>query len=200
MYLNEKDRKQVDFYYKQFLIHLKSFLQQDKYLSALDCSKKVIHMLHSGLFSMDKKICFDEEFKYLFLYDLSDGVQVSYGVCCCRHASAFLNDLLRILGFDSSLKPIFINEDGNWHKGCSLLDTFNHVVVFLKEGDCSYLVDPQNKFIFRVEDNQDLTLLNLDIDFCTEYDDINIQNTGMILKKYYHLQSLGIEHVYDYSY
>ena len=34
----------------------------------------------------------------------------------------------------------------------------------------------------------------------TKYPDDNIKEIGLVLKKYYKLQELGVDHIYDYSY
>ncbi len=70
----------------------------------------------------------------------------------------------------------------------------------LNNNNFIYLLDSQNKFILGIDDYEKLTLLDLDIDFCVEYEDFYIKNLENVLKKYYHLRSLGVEYVYNYSY
>lgn len=157
-------------------------------------------MLKNGQFSINKSIVYDDQFKYLALPNLNnDGSYVMYGICCCRHASVFLDDVLKILGFDSSLLYIFIDENNCWQ----VAEPFcaNHLVVLLKVNDYEYLLDPIHSFILKKEKDQTLTKLDCDtLELIENYQDSNIDTIGRILKKYYDLDRLGIDYLYDYRY
>lgn len=56
----------------------------------LEYSKLFFCMLHGGFFSMDGTIKFDNNYDYLGLaVEISQGVQVMHGICCCRYATEF---------------------------------------------------------------------------------------------------------------
>lgn len=198
LYLTNKDKKVINSSYKSFLTNFKQIIKSKSIHNGLDCSKLIIDMLQSGQFSMEQSIRFDNQFRYLDFPNISsDGIYVMYGVCCCRHASMLVYDILQTLGFSSSLLYIFIDESNNWHISKPL--GANHLTVLLKDHDCEYILDPVNYYILKKEKNNTLTSLNLDIlDPFTSYEDSNIQKIGKVLKKYYQLQKLGIDYVYDY--
>lgn len=195
------DKEFIDNSYKSFLLNLKFFLECGKDRDALEYSKIVIDMLHKGQFSMNRKIVFCNDHNYLSLPSIiSNGVYVTYGICCCRHATFLLNDILCSLGFDFSLMYIFVDKDGNWHKINPTVDKCNHVVIVLTNKDHKYYIDAANKFLLEQIDNHVLSLDVNPLDNSLDYQDTNIIEIGKVLKKYYMYRELGIDHVYEYKY
>lgn len=93
----DDDKKVVKDAYKTILLNLKNYLKQYDAKDELEYSKIVFSMLHSGLFSISGTINFDNNYDYLGLpVEISQGVQVMYGICCCRHVTEFLYNLLCI--------------------------------------------------------------------------------------------------------
>lgn len=198
--LTISDKKIIDNSYKSFLLNLKSFLECGKDRSALDYSKTVMDMLHKGQFSMDRTIFFRNDYNYLSLPSIiSNGVYVTYGICCCRHATFLLNDILCSLGFDISIMYIFIDKDGNWHKIDPRVDRCNHVVIVLTNNDHKYYIDAANKFLLEQVGDSVLSLDVEPLDNSLDYQDANIIEIGKVLKKYYMYKELGIDHVYEYD-
>lgn len=202
--LTNDDKKVIDNGYKQFLCNLKLHFENNEIKNALDCCMILIHMLRSGQFSIEKAIRFDDKFEYLALPNLDNiATQIMYGVCCCRHASSFVNDVLQLLGFNTSLVYIFIDENGDWHR-CAPFGA-SHVAIQLNENGCQYIVDPANNFILKEEGNQSLTQLNstvpnMVLQQFSNYSDENVEHIGGVFKKYYNVQKLGIDYVYDYDF
>lgn len=202
--LTDDDKVVIDNGYKNFLYNLKFIFKNSEIKSALVCYKILTAMLRNGQFSIEKNIIFDDEFKYLSLSNMNNiGTQVMYGVCCCRHANILINDILQVLGFDTSLLYIFIDENAIWHQ-CHPKNA-NHVTILLNDNSCEYILDPVNNFLLKKEEEQRLTLLDSDISNkilqqFTDYSDVNIQNIGKVLKKYYNYQKLEINHTYDYRF
>ena len=158
-------------------------------------------MLRNGQFSKDGIIDFDDNFNYLNLPNLDFiGTQVMYGKCCCRHISSFINDIMLLLGFNTSLCYVHTNKDGNWRL-CTPL-TANHVVILLIENNEEYILDPMNNLLLKKNvDNsfisQNFDISYIDIKLFLEFSDNNVQNISRVLKKYYHFRSMGINNVYD---
>lgn len=190
---NDKDF--INNKYKDFLHNLKKYLQSND-RNALIYSKIIINMLHKGYFSMDKVIVFENNYNYIDLpSNISNGVHVMYGICCCRHATEFLNDFLHIMGFETTL--IYVLTDNNvWQKVEPT--RANHITILLNDKDYEYMIDPVNKFICQIKSNGDLISLDIkSLDNVLEYNDSSIKDIGKILKKYYTYKSLGIDHVYN---
>lgn len=199
----EHDREVLNHSYEEILLNLRDYLKKYNHEDMIDCSKVLIHMLHSGLFSMEGVIHFENDYDYLPLSaEISLGVHVMYGVCCCRHATTFFYDLFSILGFQSSLMYLFIDPTtGEWHRVNLKQEQANHVVILLEYLGKEYIVDPRNQFLFRKESNGKLELLNIErVESLPNYQDSNIETVGKILKKYDTYQKLGISHVYEYGY
>lgn len=200
LHFTEYDEKEIRNAYHNFLINLKKMIKEKDFESNLECAVEIMKMINSGYFSMNKTINFDSTFNYLpFSSNISEGIEVMYGIACCRHASALLNDILEMLGFSSSLLYILIDKDDNWHVSEAI--KANHVTVLLKEIPFEYILDPRNKFVCKIENDKSLTQVNLNNDIVfPNYQDSLIQSIGKTLKKYYQLQDLGINHNYDYRY
>lgn len=202
--LTSNDKEFIENLYKSFLINLKYLFKNKQIKNALDCYKILTMMLRNGQFSIEKRIDFNDNFKYLPLSNTNySGIQVMYGICCCRHVSAFINDILTLLGFNTSLYYVQIDENNNWHP-CSIIDA-NHVTILLKDNNKEYILDPTNNFILKKESDQSLTLLNFDlsplkIQQFMNFEDENVKDIGKVLKKYYHLQKIGIKNIYDYNF
>lgn len=189
--------------YKEILFNLRDYLKNFGSGNVLDDSKILIHMLHSGLFSMNGVIRFENDCDYLFLpTEISSRIHVMYGVSCCRHVAAFFYDILSILEFQPSLMYLFIDHTtGNWQKVNPEYEKANHVVILLECLGEQYIIDPRNQFLFRKESHGELELLNIElVESLPDYQDSSIETIGKILKKYYTYQEFGISHVYDYQY
>jgi hypothetical protein len=202
--LTNKDKTIVDNAYIDLLKNLKDIMINNNKITPLECYYIIVNMLRNGNFSKDRKINFDTNYDYLHLTNIiNDGIYVTYGICCCRHCSGLVNDILQTLGFDSSLLYIFIDENGLWHK-LSKPSNANHIVVLLKNNKQQYLLDPMNNFTLEIKKNGNLTPIDLNIHnydkqlFLNYYDE-NINKMGKILNKYYNLKNLGINHIYNYD-
>lgn len=192
----DSDKKKVRDAYKMVLLNLKDYLQQYGVKDEVEYSTIFFYMLHEGLFSMNGVLCFDNNFDYLGLpVEMSQGVQVMYGVCCCRHATEFLYNLLSSLNFNPSLLYILVDNDtGIWRKVNPAVERANHQVILL--GD--KIIDPANKFILQLQKGGDLTVLDSKYAWQLEdYQEDNIGVIGKVLKKYYTYRELGIKNVYD---
>ncbi len=192
------DKRKVNDAYKMILINLKKYLQQYDVKDKLEYSKIVFKMLHSGFFSMSGTIQFDNNYDYIGLpIELSQGVQVMHGICCCRHATNFFYDLLCTLNIDSSLLYICIdNANGNWYIVNPACEKANHqAILFNYGGKC--VIDPANKFILQIQ--SDGQVASLDTEYLGDlksYQDDNIDVVAKTLKKYYKYRELGVERVY----
>lgn len=145
---------------------------------------------------MNGTINFDNNYNYLGLpVEISQGVQVMYGICCCRHATEFLYNLLCILNFNPSLMYIWVNNNtGLWRKVNPKIEKANHQVILLND---KYIIDPANKFILQMQKNAKLILLDSEyIDQLGTYQEENIIVVGRVLKKYYTYRELGINTIY----
>lgn len=193
----DNDKKILRDSYKMILLNIKEYLKQYGSKDEIEYSKIFLNMLHSGLFSMNRKIDFDNNFPYLGLpVDVSQGVQVMYGVCCCRHATEFLFNLLTILDFDPALLYVFAdNDSGTWHRVNPAQERANHQAIILKN---KCIVDPANKFILKTHDNGELTQLESSYTGQIKpYQEEGIETVGKVLKKYYTYKEMGIERVYN---
>lgn len=196
---NEGDKKVVIDAYKMILLNLKDYLQQYDMKDELEYSKILFYMLHNGFFSMNKTINFDNNYDYLGLpVEMSQGIQVMYGICCCRHATEFLYDLLCILNCNPSLIYFWIDNDtGIWRKVDPAIEKANHQAILL---DNEFIIDPANKFILQIQKNGELTALNSEyLGQLETYQENNIVIIGNVLKKYYTCRKLGIKNIYEYD-
>lgn len=197
--LTPQDRQLINMNYQTFLLNLKSFLTSHVDKSSLIYAKAIINMLHQGNFSIDRTTTFSNDYPYLSLPSIpSEGVYVTYGVCCCRHATSLLKDSLDILGYKPTPLYIYIDEQGTWHKVTPPIKKANHIVLLLTEENQEYLIDAANDFILKKLSNGNLIPTNLTPHASIlEYQDSSIDEIGKTLKKYYTYRNFGIEHVYD---
>ena len=195
----ENDKKEIHDAYKAILHNLKYYLQQYNAEDILDYSKIIINMLHSGLLSFNGRIQIDDNYDYLNLpCSLSQGVHVMYGVCCCRHATDFVYDVLNILKLNPSIIWFWVdNSNGLWRKVDPITEKCNHKAILF---DNEYVIDPAKKFILRWEqDNGQLEKLDIRLsEELKKFQDDNIDVIAECLKKYYMCRKLGIERVYNY--
>jgi hypothetical protein len=183
--------------YRMLLVHLKNYLKQYDVKDAIPYSKILFNMIHNGFFSMNRTIKFDDNYDYLNLpIEISQGVQVMYGICCCRHATEFCYNLLCLLNFNVSLMYIWINKDtGLWRKVNPPVEKANHLAILLND---KYIIDPANKFILQIQNNGDLKLLDSEyLGDLNGYQENNINIIGKTLRKYYQYKELGIENIYS---
>lgn len=196
MSFTEVDKKIVKDAYKMILFNLKDYLQHYNVEDELEYSKIFFCMLHGGFFSMDGTINFDNNYDYLGLpVEISQGVQVMYGICCCRHATEFFYNLLCILNFNPSLMYIWIDNDtGLWRRVNPAIEKANHQAILLNN---KCIIDPANKFILQIQKNGELTQQDSEYFGQLEtYQENNIAVIGKVLKKYYTYRELGIKSVY----
>ena len=198
--LTENDRQIINNCYRNFLQSLKENLQSNDVKDSLDCYAIIVKLLKDGRFSFNSKMKYSSLFDFLYLPNMTEGAQVMYGIGCCRHINLLINDIMKTLGFNSTLLYIRVDETDTWHKATPL--TANHVVVTLKDNNTEYLLDAYNNFVFKIigYDLEPVELKSMDNMLMTEYPDDNVKMIGLVLKKYYKLQELGIDYVYDYGY
>lgn len=70
--------------------------------------------------------------------------------------------------------------------------------MFLRENDKIYYLDAVNKLILELLENNDFKQINIGCCKEREYRDSNVERIGKVLTKYYELQKLGVDYVYDY--
>ncbi len=194
----DSDKRKINDAYNMILINLKDYLRHYNVEDELEYSKIVFKMLHNGFFSMNGTIQFDNNYNYFGLpIELSQGVQVMHGICCCRHATDFFYDLLCVLNINSSLIYFMVDDTtGFWHIVNPAYEKANHqAILFNNEG--KYIIDPANKFILQVQGNGQLASLDTEyLGHLNFYQDDNIDVVAKVLKKYYKYRELGVESVY----
>lgn len=191
----DSDKEIVKDAYKTILLNLKDYLQIYDIKDELDNLKIIFSMFHNGFFSMNKIINFDDNYEYLRLpLEISQGIQVMYGIYCCRHATEFLYDLLCILNFNPSLMYIWVDNDtGIWRKVNPAIEKANHQVILLNNEE-KYIIDIANKLILQIQKNGELRSLNSEyFDNIKFYKEDNITIVAKVLKKYYTYKELGIK-------
>lgn len=192
------DKRKVNDAYKMILNNLKDYLKQYNVKDEIEYAKIVFKMLHRGLLSMNGTIRFDNNYNYFGLpIELSQGVQVMYGICCCRHATEFFYDLLCVLNINSSLIYFWVdNITGNWHRVNPAHEKANHQAILFNNED-KYIIDPANKFILQVQSDGQLSLLDTEYPGnLNSYQDENIDFVAKVLKKYYKYREFNVESVY----
>lgn len=194
-----RDKLEIIDAYKSSLLNLRDLLIKYKLSDELDYSKIIIDMMHRGLFSVGREFKIDTEFDYLGLgSDISQGVHVMYGVCCCRHASEFLSDALRTFEFNPSLYYVFSDNNARvWRRVNPSEEKANHVVVLSESRGNKYLIDPTNKFILEVLGNGSLRQIDMEpVVSPDDFNDSNIDRVNKVLKKYYTYREFGVTTVY----
>lgn len=190
------DKELIKDAYKTLIINLKNYLQYYDEKDELEYTKIFFCMLHNGFFNINRTINFDNNFDYLELpLEISQGVQVMYGICCCRHAAELLYNLLCILNYNPSLLYIWIDKDtGLWYKVNPAKEKANHLAILLNN---KYIIDPANKFILQMKKNKELILLDSEyLNKLETYQEDNIVVIKNVLKKYYMYRELGAKSVY----
>lgn len=194
---SESDLLEINISYKNMLYELREYLSQYGIEGELEYSKYIINMLHKGLFSMERKICFDNYYDYLNLPSaVSQGVHVTHGICCCRHATDFLYDFLVSIDFNPTLVFYYVDNSNNvWREVNPAVERANHRTVLSSDG--KYIIDSANKFILKKSANGEVIPLDIRITpKINEYHSSNIETIGKILKKCYLYKELGVENVY----
>lgn len=192
------DRKEMLISYRNIIINLKEYLKKEYNISdELDYSKIIINMLHIGDLSVRRNFQVNNNYDYLALpSEISQGVQIMYGVGCCRHATYFLFDVLRFMEQNPYLLYIYIDEKSDWKIINPITEKANHVVILLN----GVIIDPINKTILK-EKNSKLEYLNTLANFSIRpYEDPEIYTVKKILDKYYKIKKLGINNVYTYNF
>lgn len=199
----QKDRESIDNAYKDILSNIKQSFTDMGIIKPLECYRLLHKLLVEGVFSVAGNVSFDTSFNYLALSNLEYlGVQVMYGVCCCRHVSSFINDVLNEFKFDASLLYVNVDDSSSWRIS-EAIDA-NHVVVLLKDLGSEYILDPFNSRVLKKEGNQDLTPLYFDSDDLSLFTKMEmiqgrVERIGKTLRKYYTLRDLGVQFIYDYD-
>jgi len=181
------------------LLNLKAYLQQYNIKNELEYSEIIFHMLHNGFFSINRTIQLDNDYEYLGLpVEMSQGVHVMYGMCCCRHATEYLYDILSLLNFRPSLMFIWVDKaTGVWRKVNPAIEKANHQTILLSDQN-KYILDPANNFILQIQEDGKLEALDSKyFGKIKYYQEDNISTIGRTLKKYYSYKDLGIENVYS---
>lgn len=193
----DSDIKIINDNYRAMLLNLKDYLQHYNVRDVITYSEIVINMLHDGLFSMQRIIEFNNDYDYLNLpFQVSQGVQVTYGVCCCRHATEFMYNLLCILNFNPSLLYVYIDDkSGCWHRVNPQEENANHQVILI---DNQYIIDAVNRLILEINGNGELHPINFNYDdYVDNYHEDKIEVIGNVLEKYYTYKRLGVNSVYS---
>ncbi len=83
-----------------------------------------------------------------------------------------------------------------WRKVNPAKERANHQAILINN---KYIIDSANNFIFQIQSDGQLTLLNIE-NFASPkiYSEENIDVVARILKKYYTYKELGITSVYNY--
>lgn len=183
--------------YKSFLYNLKEFLGNT---SEIDLIKIIINNLHNGKFSINGTMRFDNDYNYIPLpQQLSNGVHITTGISCCRHANKFLFDILNSSCISPIIIYIFIDEKNMWHRVDPGKQYANHCALSLNINNHDYIVDATNKLILELKSNEELIQIPiLSTNKLEEYHDTNIEDIAKTLKKYYTYRNLGIKTIYDY--
>ncbi|MCI6266100.1 MAG: hypothetical protein MR598_04570 [Erysipelotrichaceae bacterium] len=198
-----KDKKEIKESYQLFLTNLKNFITKNDYHEIEKVFKIIRYLLENSYFTDKSEMMFDGKYPYLALpIELSEGVQVMNGICCCRHATELLNDLLNLLNYDSKMLYIFVDTENIWHRqknGCHA----NHLVTSIKKENTELILDLENDFLFTVDSTGNIINLKTELTLqdrinCEKYQDKeNIKRISKVLKKYYSLRNLGITHIYE---
>lgn len=107
--LTFRDQEIIEKSYDAFFKKFYNYLKNSNATCGVEYSKEIIDLLHGGKFSMTGDMTCSNTYDYLFLPNLcSDGALVMYGVCCCRHATSLLYDVLKSFGFDVNIQYIKI--------------------------------------------------------------------------------------------
>ncbi len=194
--LTNSDINFINNRYKSFLYNLKAFLGNT---SDIDLIKTVISNLYNGKFSINGTMRFDNYYNYIPLPpELSNGVHITTGISCCRHANGFLFDILSSTCLKPIIVYIFIDEKNIWHRVGPSKQYANHYALSLNINNCDYIVDATNKLILELKSNGDLIQLPIpQTNILEEYHDTNIEDIAKTLKKYYTYRNFGVKTIYD---
>ena len=198
LHIKQDDQKIINNAYNNLLLKIKEYLQQYNLQNELEYSNKIISLLNQGIFSINHTLIFDNLYDYLDLpSQISNGVQVTYGICCCRHATEFLSDILHILNFNPEIIYFWLEKNSNtWHKVTPASQKANHEALIINHKN-RYLINPANNFILKIAEDGSLKSLNFSnppnsIPFTSDY----IPTIAKTLKKYYTYKELGIRTFY----
>lgn len=205
MNFTTSDTQSIKESYQSFLINLKNFICGINNQDVEKQFKILSYLFQNGYLTTTQTIKFDSNYPYLGIpIELSEGIQVTIGTCCCRHANELLNDILRLLNYDSKILFIYIDENNDWHikpNGCNC----NHMAVTLNNSNKKIILDLYNNFIFTSDYLGNVITINKELtqhekEECHQFKDDNIKKISKTLKKYYKLKSHGITHIYDDDY
>lgn len=203
MNFTTKDTKEIKIAYQDFLKNLKTFIIRSHIYDIKKQFALIRYLLENAYFTSELEMILDDKYNYLSLpNELEDGIQIMYGICCCRHANVLLNNILQLLEYNSALLFIFIDKDNIWHRkknGCEA----NHIVTTIQQQKKELILDLANNYIFEVDTLGNIILLNEELtrkekEICQQYtDETYIKKISKILKKYYSLKNLGVKNIYD---
>lgn len=202
MNFTTKDIKETKAYYLKFLEQIKLFLLTNNIKDIETQFSVIYYLLKNAYLTDDYQMLFYDKYKFLSLpSDLSDGIQITMGICCCRHATEFLYDLLYLLDYKPKLLFIKIEANGDWL--ISNTHNANHVVVSIICDNKEIILDLLNDLIFTRTQDGNIKSLKIKLDCsliatCNKYnDEANIKSISKTLKKYYNLRNLGVKYVFD---
>jgi hypothetical protein len=203
MNFNNKDKKAIENLYILFLKNLEQFVKTNQINNIFKLFNLYMVMLKLGNFSATKNVVFDAEYKYLYIDNMKNGMQVMDGIYCCRHVNGLLYDFLQLLGYKCTLIKLYCSDDEQIYIA---QEEANHIGVLVAVDNDSFLLDATNGSVYELAGTEYLYLKSLDNDInnyketiCNNYYDDNIAGISKILHKYKQLNDLGIKHVYDYN-
>ncbi len=189
-------------YYLQFLQNIKTFLLENNIFLLNDQFSCLRYLLENAYFTDENQMIFSDSYNYLgFHSNLDNGLQVMCGICCCRHVNSLLEGVLAQLQYPINPTFFYIDRD-IWYRR-KFGTNANHLAISLQKGEQEWILDLYNNFIFSFDSKGKIQLLNTSLNMdlknkCQQYQDQeNIRPISKILKKYYHLSSLGITHIYE---
>lgn len=204
MKFNTKDTEIVTTSYLNFLQNLKNFILENDLRKVEKITPVIHYLLENGHFTEQPKMILTHQLDFLYPQsNIELGVQVMYGSYCCRHANTLFKNLLQQLEYQNVRIAFFlIGEHGTWKK-LKNGHGANHLTASIFQNGEEIFLDAYNGYTFKTNKNSDVILLDEPLtleekQICDSYNDQeNIKNISKVLKKYYHLRSLGINHIYD---
>lgn len=207
MQFTTKDINLLKSSYFNFLNYLRNYLLTNTNNDdVLEQFNMLSFLYKNNYFNDNQPFHFDKnEINYLSSpIELSEGIHVMTGFCCCRHVNELLNDILILLNYNPKLIYVYIDANNDWHIKQNACHS-NHVIVTVITDQRNLFLDLYNNYIFTTDELGKVIMLNnsLKNEFLfskTHFQDDNIKTISKILKKYYELRKNGITNLYDEEY
>lgn len=204
MNFTSKDTKYLKESYYNFLQNLKQFILENKYQRIEKIVPILHYLLENSYFTDNCEMILTSNFSFLEIpSNLEQGIQVMYGICCCRHANTLQKNIMHSLGYEQAMDSFyFVDENNIWHKKENGFGS-NHLVTSIYQENTKIIFDSYNGFSFKQQPDGSIILIDEPLTpeekvICSQYSDQkNIKNISKVLKKYYCLNSLGINHIYE---